>query len=38
LGQMQAPPATIRLEPFVRPDLCLVHMAPAVIDARGLRA
>jgi predicted ArsR family transcriptional regulator len=38
LGQMQAPPATIRLEPFVRPDLCLVHMAPAVIDGRGLRA
>jgi predicted ArsR family transcriptional regulator len=38
LDQMQAPPATIRLEPFVRPDLCLVHIAPAVIDGPGARA
>jgi len=37
LVQMQAPPATIRLEPFVRPDLCLVHVAPAVNDAPGAR-
>jgi len=29
LGQMQAPPTTIRLLPLVRPDLCLVHLAPA---------
>lgn len=35
LDQMQAPPMTVRLQPFVRPDLCLVHVAPAVIDAPG---
>jgi predicted ArsR family transcriptional regulator len=29
LDQMQAPPSAIRLEPFVRPDLCLVHISPA---------
>jgi predicted ArsR family transcriptional regulator len=34
LDQMQAPPATVHLEPFVRPDLCLVHLAPAVRQAR----
>lgn len=33
LDQMQAPPTTIRLEPFVRPDLCLVHIGPAPTDA-----
>ena len=38
LDQMQAPPLTVRLEPFVRPDLCLVHMAPAVIDGAGARS
>jgi predicted ArsR family transcriptional regulator len=27
LDQMHAPPATLRLEPFVRPELCLVHIA-----------
>jgi predicted ArsR family transcriptional regulator len=29
LDQMQAPPVALRLEPFVRPDLCLVHISPA---------
>jgi len=38
LDQMQAPPLTVRLEPFVRPDLCLVHMAPAVNDGAGARS
>ena len=38
LDHMQAPPLTVRLEPFVRPDLCLVHMAPAVIDGAGARS
>lgn len=38
LVQMQAPPATIRLEPFVRPDLCLVHVAPAVVAGPGVKA
>lgn len=37
LDEMQAPPTTVRLEPFVRPDLCLVHLAPAVIDGSGGR-
>jgi predicted ArsR family transcriptional regulator len=38
LDQMQAPPSSVRIEPFVRPDLCLVHMAPAVIDGAGARS
>jgi predicted ArsR family transcriptional regulator len=38
LDQMQAPPLTVRLEPFVRPDLCLVHTAPAVIDGARSRS
>jgi len=38
LDQMQAPPSSVRLEPFVRPDLCLVHIASAVIDGPGARA
>jgi predicted ArsR family transcriptional regulator len=38
LDQMQAPPSTVRIEPFVRRDLCLVHMAPAVIDGAGARS
>ena len=38
LEQMQSPPATIRLEPFVRPDLCLVHLAPADVDVNGKEA
>lgn len=29
LDEMHAPPATIRLEPFVRPDLCRVRLTPA---------
>jgi len=29
LDQMQAPPVALRLEPLVRPDLCLVHISPA---------
>jgi predicted ArsR family transcriptional regulator len=33
--QMQSPPATIRLEPFVRPDLCLVHIAPSGVGPRS---
>jgi predicted ArsR family transcriptional regulator len=37
LDQMQAPPSTVRIEPFVRPDLCLVHIAPAVIHGAGAR-
>jgi len=37
LDQMQAPPLTVRLEPFVRPDLCLVNLAPAVIDGAEAR-
>ena len=32
LDRLQALPATVRLEPFVRPDLCLVYLTPAVID------
>lgn len=31
LDQMQAPPSAIRLEPFVRPDLCLVHISSATV-------
>lgn len=38
LDQMQAPPTTVRLEPFVRPELCLVYLAPAAIDGPGARA
>ena len=38
LDQMQAPPLTVRLEPFVRPDLCLVNLAPAVIDGAEARS
>jgi predicted ArsR family transcriptional regulator len=38
LDQMQAPPSTVRIEPLVRPDLCLVHITPAVIDGPGARA
>jgi len=37
LDQMQAPPSTVRVEPFVRPDLCLAHIAPAVIHGAGVR-
>lgn len=37
LDQMQAPPSTVRIEPFVRPDLCLVHITPAVIHGAGAR-
>jgi predicted ArsR family transcriptional regulator len=37
LDQMQAPPSTVRIEPFVRPDLCLAHIAPAVIQGAGSR-
>lgn len=37
LDQMQAPPATVRLEPLLRPDLCLVHLAPAMTDVSGAR-
>src|ERR1019366_200144 len=37
LDQMQAPPSTVRIEPFVRPDLCLAHIAPAVIHGAGAR-
>ncbi|MEO8557148.1 MAG: helix-turn-helix domain-containing protein [Actinomycetota bacterium] len=33
LDQMLAPPTNVRLEPFVQPDLCLVHLASAVIDS-----
>jgi predicted ArsR family transcriptional regulator len=33
LDQMQAPPVTLRLEPFVRPDLCLVHISPASVSS-----
>ena len=32
LDQMQAPPSTVRIEPFVRPDLCLAHVMSAAID------
>lgn len=38
LEQMQAPPSAVRIEPFVRPDLCLVHLTPAVIHGAGARA
>ena len=38
LDQMQAPPATVSLDPFVRPDLCLVHISSAVIDGPGVPA
>ena len=38
LDQMQAPTATVSLQPFVRPDLCLVHIMSAVIDGTGSRA
>jgi predicted ArsR family transcriptional regulator len=38
LDQMQAPPSSVRIEPFVRPDLCLVHITSAVIDGPGARA
>jgi predicted ArsR family transcriptional regulator len=38
LDQMQAPPSMVRIEPFVRPDLCLVHITPAVIHGAGERA
>jgi predicted ArsR family transcriptional regulator len=37
LDQMQAPPSTVRVEPFVSPDLCLVDIAPAVIHGAGVR-
>ena len=37
LDQMQAPPATVGLEPFVRPDLCLVRITSAVVDGPGAR-
>jgi predicted ArsR family transcriptional regulator len=37
LDQMQAPPSTVRVEPFVRPDLCLAYIAPAVIHGAGVR-
>ncbi|PVU81171.1 ArsR family transcriptional regulator [Cellulomonas sp. WB94] len=36
LEQMGAPHASIRLEPFVRPGLCLAHVSPAgTTDAAG---
>lgn len=35
LDQMLAPPTNVRLEPFVGPDLCLVHLESAVIDSPG---
>jgi predicted ArsR family transcriptional regulator len=36
LEQMGAPAASIRLEPFVRPGLCLAHVSPAdTVDAIG---
>ena len=38
LDQMQAPPATVSLDPLVRPDLCLVHITSAVIDGPGVPA
>jgi predicted ArsR family transcriptional regulator len=38
LDQMQAPPATVTLQPFVRPDLCLVYIGSAVIDGPGARS
>jgi predicted ArsR family transcriptional regulator len=38
LDQMQAPPSSVHIEPFVRPDLCLVHITSAVIDGPGARA
>jgi predicted ArsR family transcriptional regulator len=31
LDQMKAPPVALRLEPFVRPDLCLVHLVPVPV-------
>lgn len=31
LDQMKAPPVAVRLEPLVRPDLCLVHLAPVPV-------
>ena len=31
LDRMQAPPVAVRLEPLVRPDLCLVHLAPVPV-------
>ena len=31
LDQMQAPPVALRLEPLVRPDLCLVHISPDAV-------
>jgi predicted ArsR family transcriptional regulator len=34
LEQMQAPPTTIRLLPLVRPDLCLVHLAPVGVGSQ----
>ena len=37
LEQMQAPPSMVRIEPFVRPDLCLAHIMPAVIHGAGAR-
>jgi len=33
LDQMHAPPTTVRLEPFVRPDLCLVRLTPGASGA-----
>lgn len=33
LEQLAAPPTAVRLEPFVRPDLCLVHLAPGAAGA-----
>ena len=29
LGGLHAPPTSVRLEPFVRPDLCAATLAPA---------
>ncbi|WP_165372665.1 helix-turn-helix transcriptional regulator [Pengzhenrongella frigida] len=35
LEQLDAPPTAVRLEPFVRPDLCLVHLAPGATGAHA---
>lgn len=35
LDQMQAPPLAVRLEPFVRPGLCVAHLAPTGTDLVG---
>ncbi|QTE30974.1 helix-turn-helix transcriptional regulator [Pengzhenrongella sicca] len=33
LDQMHAPPTAVRLEPFVRRDLCLVHVSPVPVGS-----